>query len=271
MKLSSFHIFKLDRVRFADEPRKKHQAIIDSEVPMNLIAISEWDAPKKDYPENSSIDVKVELEKMAATINTYSPKQQAKLVKKHDEDFMKPFYKLITKNGYDFNFNWIEKVIDETSFIIVKLKYFYNRPRPYQLAPLVGIDLRFDMSDTAKSPSFPSGHALQSRLIANILSQSFPDLKKELIQIADEVAYSRWIGGFHFETDLQYGKELADWMINYVKYPNNIEESKQPNQVENVVQRGDGEDDRLVKIRQFKATIQDYDNYWNDRIKNGNF
>jgi len=44
-------------------------------------------------------------------------------------------------------------------------------------------------------------------------------------------------------------------------------EEIQPNQEINPVQPGDGEDTRLVKIRQFKGTVQDYASYWEDRIK----
>lgn len=44
-------------------------------------------------------------------------------------------------------------------------------------------------------------------------------------------------------------------------------ETIQPNQELNPVEPGDGEDPRLVKIRQFKGTVQDYASYWEDRIK----
>lgn len=44
-------------------------------------------------------------------------------------------------------------------------------------------------------------------------------------------------------------------------------EATEPNQEINPVQPGDGEDPRLVKIRQFKGTVADYASYWEDRIK----
>lgn len=42
------------------------------------------------------------------------------------------------------------------------------------------------------------------------------------------------------------------------------------NNVPNPVQAGEGEDERLVKIRQYKGTVQDYKEYWDDRINTGN-
>lgn len=38
----------------------------------------------------------------------------------------------------------------------------------------------------------------------------------------------------------------------------------------NPVQVGENEDERLVKIRQYKGTVQDYKQYWDDRINSGN-
>lgn len=42
------------------------------------------------------------------------------------------------------------------------------------------------------------------------------------------------------------------------------------NNTPNPAQQGNGEDDRLLKIRQFKGTVQDYKNYWDDRINSRN-
>jgi 8-oxo-dGTP pyrophosphatase MutT (NUDIX family) len=43
-----------------------------------------------------------------------------------------------------------------------------------------------------------------------------------------------------------------------------------PNQEINKVQSSIGEDPRLIKIRQFKGTVKNYKEYWNDRISRGN-
>ena len=65
-------------------------------------------------------------------------------------------------------------------------------------------------------------------------------------------------------------------MINYVVFPDQLDESKTigmrddlPNISPNPIQPGEGEDARLVKIRQFKGNVEDYKNYWNDRISKG--
>jgi hypothetical protein len=95
-------------------------------------------------------------------------------------------------------------------------------------------------------------------------------------KIADKVAYSRYIGGLHYPSDLVYGAELADWLVNYVVMPDQVDEAKTigmendlPNISPNPIQQGEDEDDRLAKIRQFKGTVADYKNYWDDRISKG--
>jgi hypothetical protein len=47
-----------------------------------------------------------------------------------------------------------------------------------------------------------------------------------------------------------------------------LEETEANNEI-NPVQAGDGEDERLVKIRQFKGKISDMATYWEDRINKG--
>tara|TARA_B100000768_G_scaffold37006_1_gene35673 strand:- start:1913 stop:2521 length:609 start_codon:yes stop_codon:yes gene_type:complete len=41
-----------------------------------------------------------------------------------------------------------------------------------------------------------------------------------------------------------------------------------PNQEINHAEPGDGEDERLLKIRQFKGSIMDFNSYWEDKAKN---
>lgn len=48
-----------------------------------------------------------------------------------------------------------------------------------------------------------------------------------------------------------------------------LEEFK-PNITPNPILKGDEEDERLARIRQFKGSLNDYKNYWDDRINKGN-
>lgn len=275
-KFKTFNGFSIDRINYADVPSGKHQQRLNANPSVNLIKIDEWSAPIKACPENSSPDTCRELLRMSNEINQMDSDDVEDIVEKCD-DLIKGFIKMCKKHGIDFPEKYMESLINEAAEIIIKVKYKYNRPRPFQLAPILGIPLRTEMVETANSPSFPSGHACQSKLVANILSIMYPELADKFQRHAEKVAYSRYIGGLHFPSDIVYGVELADWMVNYVVMPDQIDESKTiglkndlPNISPNEVLRGDGEDARLMKIRQFKGNVEDYKAYWNDRISKGN-
>lgn len=273
-KFKTFNGFSIDRINYVDVPTAKHQQRLDANPSVNLIKIDEWSAPSKACPENSSPDTYRELLRMSNEINQTEDIDD--IVEKYD-DLLNGFITICKKNELEFNKKYMESLIDEAAEIIIKIKYKYNRPRPFQLAPILGIPLKTEMVETANSPSFPSGHACQSKLIANVLSILYPELEDKFQKQAEKVAYSRYIGGLHFPSDIVYGVELADWMINYVIMPDQIDESKTiglrddlPNISPNELLKGDGEDARLMKIRQFKGNVEDYKAYWNDRISKGN-
>lgn len=275
-KFKTFGGFSIDRINFTDTPSKEHQERLATAPSFNLIKIDEWSAPVKACPENSSPDTYRELDRMSNEINQMDDDDIEDLVEKCD-DLLNGFITICKKNGLEFNKEYMESLIDEAGEIIIKVKYKYNRPRPFQLAPILGIALNVEKVDTASTPSFPSGHACQSKLVANVLSIMYPELEKRFQKHAEKVAYSRYIGGLHFPSDIVYGVELADWMTNYVNITGQMDESKTiglrddlPNTISNEVHEGDGEDPRLIKIRQFKANVEDYKAYWNDRISKGN-
>ncbi len=271
-RFKTFFGYSVDRINYATEAKPKDQEVLDAAHPHQLIKIDEWNAPIKACPENGSIDTKIELQRMAADIDQMDENDREDLVEKYDE-FLDNFEKICKKANVEFPKEYIEDLINESVYIITKLKWKYNRPRPYQLAPILGIPLKFNIKESAKSPSFPSGHALQSKLVANVLSILYPELENKFQKLADKIAYSRYIGGLHFPSDLVYGVEIADWLTQYIVLPNQISESKTigqkdilPNISPNPIQTGDDEDARIAKIRQFKGTVEDYNNYWNDRI-----
>ena len=95
----------------------------------------------------------------------------------------------------------------------MRLKMFYQRPRPYQIAWLGKIEILPLGSTSALSPAYPSGHGAQSRLIALILSEAYPDKKEFLMKICDFVADSRVAMGLHFPSDNVFGQAIAEYLF----------------------------------------------------------
>jgi hypothetical protein len=84
-----------------------------------------------------------------------------------------------------------------------KLKY--NRARPVQvwsaLAPAIA---------TPGHPSYPSGHATQSWLIAFCLQEAVPALGETARSIADRIAHNREVAGVHWPSDSAAGRKIAE-------------------------------------------------------------
>lgn len=85
------------------------------------------------------------------------------------------------------------------------LKTTVGRPRPYQLDKTLHPVCKV----TTIPNSFPSGHSLGGYLFALTLIQILPEKKEQIMQRADEYAYSRIVCGVHYPTDLQASRELA--------------------------------------------------------------
>ncbi|MFA6434521.1 MAG: phosphatase PAP2 family protein [Elusimicrobiales bacterium] len=97
------------------------------------------------------------------------------------------------------------RVKAESDWIDLKLKDRFNRPRPFLREP--GLKHCLESID---GPSYPSGHAVISRVYALILSDLVPQRRAEFLARADEAALYRVISGVHYPSDIEAGKKLAD-------------------------------------------------------------
>ncbi len=140
-----------------------------------------------------------------------------KMVEKYD-DLIKPFMGLIEKNGVQVSKDELEEMVKESSKFVMKLKYKFNRPRPYQIAEHYGIkDFKRHKLNTAKTPSYPSGHAMQGRLIALYLSGKDPENKNEYMMIGHNISESRIMARAHYQSDRKYGDMLGDELYEVMK------------------------------------------------------
>lgn len=216
MKTNKKTSSELDKMVYTTVDVNNHQARLMKPLINNLIVCDPSEYDMETPYSNSSKETYNELISMSVEINKMSPSEQYRLSSKHNHDFKNGFIKIVKESGNDFDFDLIQKMVKESSEIILRFKYKDNRPRPWQMADALNIDLFTNHTKTASSPSFPSGHALQSRLIAMVLSVYFPELQEKFIKEADAVGNSRIIGGLHFPSDVAYGKKIGDWMAKHV-------------------------------------------------------
>ena len=99
-------------------------------------------------------------------------------------------------------------------------KNYWNRPRPSQLSKLYGIEIEEIVTGTIDTASYPSGHTVYSKLVANILKKIYPQFAKNFDNIVDATAEARFKQGVHYPSDNKASIEFANYV--YEKLSNKI-------------------------------------------------
>lgn len=165
------------------------------------------------YPKDDSDEVKREILKIRAI------ELDRAFVKKCD-DIKKVFKDYFKEQGLDFPEMLVADIINGTTYFIMELKDYYDRPRPSVLAKEFGIDLNFVDLSSARTLSFPSGHAVQSHVLAYILSDMFPKHKKSFEKMAGDISMSRMMAKVHYPSDIEMGKKIAKELYKQYKENN---------------------------------------------------
>ena len=134
------------------------------------------------------------------------------------------FAPYLKKNGLTYPKKLIDTVLDNVYPVWLKLKYHYKRPRPHQVAPHLGYVISVIQTKTHQTPSYPSGHATEGALIAEVLSSLYPEHKSKFYEFAGLVARARVLQGVHYTRDGEASMMLA--RICWENIKSNLEESK---------------------------------------------
>jgi hypothetical protein len=113
---------------------------------------------------------------------------------------------------------WLESIHDDVKPLIVKLKYFFQRPRPFQLAYYYKLKLIPYPTLGSDSPSFPSGHAIYSKVYSEVLGNHYPEIYDELQKIHEEVCDSRLMLGVHYQSDIDVGIYVGDRICQFKEF-----------------------------------------------------
>tara|TARA_B100002019_G_scaffold274520_1_gene271568 strand:- start:235 stop:921 length:687 start_codon:yes stop_codon:yes gene_type:complete len=159
-------------------------------------------------PKNSSSTTRSEL-KYLQNITTNRTKAEIDLIYKVDDDPILLFEDIISKHDLDFPKQFFVAVYYTCAIAIVDhLKYFYNRPRPFQLAEYYDLSINRIVTKTHKTPAYPSGHTMYAALIAEILSDKYPKYKTEFDKLVDLCGKGRELQGVHYPSDNVAAKKI---------------------------------------------------------------
>ena len=82
----------------------------------------------------------------------------------------------------------------------------------------MGLGLSFFPLKTAETPSYPSGHATQGRLVAKLIADEVPfEHRANIIRIGEDIGEGRMVAGAHYPTDTNFGHLLGDELYRLSK------------------------------------------------------
>lgn len=130
-----------------------------------------------------------------------------------DADFLGFFLALLMELGIQEDREAELREIEKALVIpIMKIKYHYNRARPFQYAAEAGIPFPQFPTQTGHSPAYPSGHTIQSYYIAAYLGSLYPQHRKIFMDLARDISFSRLQCGVHFPSDCMFGVTIFRYL-----------------------------------------------------------
>ena len=206
-------------------------------------------------PENESDTTEEEIEYLEEIPVDKNLVDSADEIRQHFKNFLSP-------KGLEYPKEEMKEVMQGVKAIILILKYYYNRPRPWQIADAKGLELNSETLQSSSSPSYPSGHATQGRFVALYLSDLYPEYRDELMQIGDDIAFSRNMAKVHYPSDSAFGKLLGDDMYDFINRPHLNEQV--------IMKKGDMLKSDIFKFLSNRFTLANTD-YSEIKDNNGNY
>jgi hypothetical protein len=203
-------------------PTSEHLEILQMQTPYDYLLPKIFETV---CPSNIStltqdeLDVLVEYQKQF----NYLPKSTIKRYEAYDNDLIKSAANFIYNrhNGYDLR-ELFNEIITSTKPILLKLKYKYQRPRPYVLAAHYKKSVFPVNTITAISPSFPSGHVFQMALLVETLGSMEPIMYNDLQNLMIDISEQRLFYRLHYPSDndvaMQFAKIICqskEWTKKY--------------------------------------------------------
>lgn len=198
-------------------PQMDHKEKMDQGSPL-YFSVKDTDLWKKWTsalpPLQSSDDVVKSIEELIL-IGSSQTMEDKEFVKDAEHDMKGIFVKFLKLNGVDsITIEDLKEISKELDPITFHLKYLFNYPRPHQLAGKLEIPLYPSQTTDACSPSYPSGHSIDSFVIGGLIAKKIPQLKYEIENLASKISRSRLQGGIHFPFDEKFGKQIAEDILN---------------------------------------------------------
>jgi hypothetical protein len=177
------------------------------------------------FPKNDSSESMKEMKFIQSQwtqMKNENTRKECLAIDKDLKSYLSSICNKLEINGFEEFFDKLNDDFLET--LIFKLKFHYNRMRPFQLSWyfIDEIDIVPILSYSALSPSYPSGHTLQGIVVTKVLSTHFPQHKQILDEVALRIAMSRIIVGVHYPSDNAFSEQISKTILSDEKFQKNF-------------------------------------------------
>lgn len=169
------------------------------------------------FPQNSSDATKEELNHIVDCLKQIEGEEEyLKRYKTYDVNLKRYFIEGMLKGNVNESEikELVNSIYEDIRPLLVKLKYHFQRPRPNQLAEYYKLKLFPYQSFSADSPSFPSGHAYQGRILTEVIGNLYPDTYSFMERVFQDICYSRVYMGLHYQSDIDVAIFCADKVLS---------------------------------------------------------
>ena len=202
----------LDSIEWGN-PLQKHLPYIEKD---NLTFLEKYYSQfiKFGFPKNTSKATREELNILVDNIQTLQASPDHLQRYRSYDSLVKTYGDVILKENLgEKAAELVDNIFDDTLPLILKLKFYFQRPRPYQLGLAYKLKLFPYSSNNSDSPSYPSGHTIQSALISYVLGNHFPEKFDYFQNLAKDIEYSRVYLGLHYPSDNDYSLYIVETII----------------------------------------------------------
>lgn len=172
------------------------------------------------FPENDSELVKDELNELVDMTEMLSETQNASFLaryKSYDSSLSHVIVTTFKQKGIDVE-QLTNDVFNDLKPLLIRLKYFYQRPRPKQIAQYYKLAMFPYNSKSADTPSYPSGHTLEGFVLLNVISNKYPNEYQFCNDMIEDIANSRLCLGLHYQTDNDFSFKIGEEILKHKSF-----------------------------------------------------
>ena len=171
-------------------------------------------------PKNDSELVKEELNEIADFLAVISQPENQNYLKRYlayDRNLIQALSSIFKQKDIEAE-ELITEIVKDIQNLIYKLKFHFQRPRPYQLAQYYKLKLFPYKSFSAHTPSYPSGHTVQAIVILNVIGNKYPTEYQYCKELIEDIIYSIVYLGHHFPSDNDGGREIGKAILKNAEF-----------------------------------------------------